>query len=350
MIGTNAEAALPVLMECYRDEAKLSRADMASAIASIGLNQPKVALSALVYLLTNSSSIRQVEAAEGLSSFGSKAQAAISALQAVGQSADARLQIAASVALMSIAPETPNALAPLILNLTNRDDNVRRQALRALEKLGTNALAAKAPLLDRAWQEKDPQIRADAVNIVKPLLATEEELLPLIKAGLTNENQPVADAAVQGLIPLAEKSQDRFVELLLLVRNHRFSQVRSLAQSGVYDIMQKRPERLLGSLGDPKSEVYLAALQFLHALAQEVLIIARRELEPSTNYTAYSMRDISDHNKTLLQGGAPLISLRLQDDNPEVRQLATNVLLELAPKAAKQAGVLVVPPYSLYAQ
>jgi hypothetical protein len=75
----------------------------------------------------------------------------------------------------------------------------------------------------------------------------------------------------------------------------------------------------------------------------------RREPEPSTNFTAYVIRDINEGNKRLLVNAVPIVERRLKDENPEVRKLATNVLLELNPKAARQAGVIVVPPYSFYA-
>ena len=148
MLGTNAEAALPVLMQCYGDEAKRSRADVASALARIGLNQPEVIVPALIYLLANSNGFGQLEAAEALGSLGNKAESAIPALLLAGQSKDAQLQIAAAVAIKKIEPRTPDALAPLILNLRHREDYVREQAVRGLEKLGTNGTDAKSALLE----------------------------------------------------------------------------------------------------------------------------------------------------------------------------------------------------------
>jgi hypothetical protein len=60
------------------------------------------------------------------------------------------------------------------------------------------------------------------------------------------------------------------------------------------------------------------------------------------------MKDIDDGDKKLLQDSIPILMERLHDGHLETRQLATNVLLELDPKAAKKAGVIVVPPYSLF--
>src|SRR5262249_3887882 len=76
LIGTNAETALPVLMQCYGDEAKRSRARMASALARIGRNQPEVVVPALIHLLPNSNGYGEIDAAEALGSFGNRAESA----------------------------------------------------------------------------------------------------------------------------------------------------------------------------------------------------------------------------------------------------------------------------------
>jgi HEAT repeat protein len=347
--GTNAEAALPLLMQHYRDEAKLSHADMASALASVGHNHPQVVVPALIDFLTNSTGFEEFGAIQGLGSFGKAAQTAIPALLAASQSSDAQIQMRTSVAIKQIAPETPDALAPLIRNLSSETDWLRENALYGLEGLGTNALEARTALLERAQQEKDSQIRVRVMDLLNNLIPNEEEMLPLIKECLANENESVACAGVNSLIPLAEKSQEQYQELLLLAQKHRNSQVRSIAESGVYNIMQRHPEMFMTCLSDGKIEVYLPALKFLHGISHDVVVMDRREPEPSTNFTAYVIRDINEGNKRLLVNAVPIVERRLKDENPEVRKLATNVLLELNPKAARQAGVIVVPPYSFYA-
>jgi hypothetical protein len=106
----------------------------------------------------------------------------------------------------------------------------------------------------------------------------------------------------------------------------------------------------LDCLRHPEAEVYLAALQFVHGMRQEVLVVDRRDPEPSTNYDVYVMREIGGSDKKLLESAVPTVVERLRDRNSEARKLATNILLELNPKAAKQAGSVVVPPYSFYAK
>src|SRR5439155_7769003 len=142
-----------------------------------------------------------------------------------------------------------------ILNLRNREDHVREQAPRGLEKLGTNGTDAKSALLECARLERVASIRVHAINCLKALSPTEEQMLPLVKECLTDENESVACAVVGGLIPLAERSQDRYVELLSLAKKHRNSGVRNTSESGVYDIMRKHPEMFVQCLSNPQVEV-----------------------------------------------------------------------------------------------
>ena len=61
------------------------------------------------------------------------------------------------------------------------------------------------------------------------------------------------------------------------------------------------------------------------------------------------MKEFDGCDKKLLQNAIPTLVERLSDEHLETRQLATNILLELSPKAAKQAGVRVEMPYLYYA-
>ena len=349
-MGTNAEAALPVLLQCYREEAKLSRADMASALARVGHNHPDIVVPAMIYFLTNSTAFEQFDAIDGLGSFGIKAQAAVPALLAVSHSGDFQIQIAAAVAIKQIAPGTPDVLEPVIRNLSSATNGLREDALNALQRLGTNAPEARGALLERAQKEKDPNIRYRVINLLQGVNLDEEEMLPIIKECLTNEDESLVWAGLRSLTPLAAKSQQRYQELLLVAKTHRNLQVRGVADAAVFEIMQQQPDMFIACLGDMNSEVYLSALKFLHSHCDESIVKVPRGPQSSTNFTVYAMRHTSGYNRILLQGAAPIVAEHLKDENPEVRELTTNVLLELDPKAAKKAGVIVPLPYSLYAR
>ena len=349
LLGTNAEAAVPYLIHCLPDEDQRSRADLAPALASVGHNQPEIIVPALIYILTNSATYRHFDAIESLTAFGSKATPAVPVLWTMCQMPDAQLQIRAAVAVKTIAPQTPNALVPLIANLTNQEAQIREQALRALAALGTNGVEARETLLTRAGNEPAPEIRVLVIDLLTQMDNNEDEILRVIRSNLTNENESVACAAGRGLAKLARDSQVLFGELLSVWAHNPHQQPKSIAQSEVYEIMQLHPDFLIASLNHFQPQAALLALRFLHNLSHDTLVIDRKEPEPSTNYQVYVMRDMSDGNKRILHDAVPLLVEMLREENPEIRQLATNVLLELDPKAAKRAGIRVVPPYSFYA-
>jgi HEAT repeat protein len=347
-MGTNAEAALPVLLQCYRDEAKLSHAEMASAIARVGHNHPQVAVPALVYILTNSTGGDQFDAIDGLGSFGSKAKEAVPALLAVSHSSDSQIQIAVAVAIKQIAPGTPDALEPVIRNLSSATNGLREDALNALQRLGTNAPEARGALLERGQKEKDPNIRYRVINLLQALHPDEEEMQPIIRECLTNEDESLTWVGLSGLTSLAAKSQERYRELLVVAKTHHNLQIRRAADAAVGKIMQSQPEMFIACLTDTNSEVYLSALKFLHSHCDGSIVKVPRGPQSSTNFTVYAMRHTSGYMGILLQDAAPIVAQHLKDQSPEVRELTTNVLLELDPRAAKQAGVIVPLPYSLY--
>lgn len=349
--GTNAEAALPALLSTYRIEPTRSRADIASALASVGLHHPEQSVPALVELLTNSRPYLRWSAAEGLGTFGNAATPAIPALMAASHSEDSQMQIAAAVAIKRIAPQTPNALGPLIANLKNNENGIRRNAVFALESLGTNGLEALSACIESAKYESDPEVRSEAIRCAALLETSMDELLSVLRLNINGTNESVASDAAKMLGDFAKTQNSRglFLELLSQSNTNRYKQVRSIAESSVYEISEREPAFILEPLGSVDIENYSMALRFLDGLRRDVLVTYRKEPEPSTNFQAYVMREMTDENKARFHDAIPLIVKRLGNEKIDVRQMATNILLGLDPKEAKKAGVVVVPPYSFYA-
>lgn len=348
--GTNAEAALPILLKCYRDEMMRSRADVASAMASVGHNYPERVVPALIEMLTNYPPYLKFSAVEGLESFGHSATSAVPELIALSHDSDPQMQIAASVALKRIAPETPDALVPLIANLNNQESWLRRNAIFGLESLGTNGLEALPALEESAQNEPDVETRAEAVHCVTLLETNTKKLLPILRLNISSTNELVASDAAQafGNLAKAQGSAGLFLELLFESKTNRHEQVRSIAESNVYEMLKKQPALIVKPLGSADFETYSIALNFLDGLRHDALVIDRKEPEPSTNFHAYVMREMNDEEKARFHEATPLIAKRLGDKHLDVRIMATNILLGLDPSEAKKAGVSVVPPYSFY--
>jgi len=349
-IGTNAQAALPLLMNCYKDEDKRSRANMPSALARVGHNRPDIVVPALVYLLTNSSTMSKYETPDALATFGSAAKPAIPALLKTSQAADDQTKARIAVAIKRIEPERPDTLLPLIANLTGEDINLREFAFYGLESLGTNGLETLGALRKMATQEPNPDQRTRILDWLGKNETNKEELAAIVHINLTNENESVMCAAVRCLGAMADGSQTRFGELLTVFNSLRNDQVRGNAKTCLYLIVKKHPEFLVACLNNPQSEVSYSALRFMHSLSRDTLVMITYSLGASTNEQPYVMKEIDDGDKKLFQDAIPILVEKLRDEKLETRQLATNVLLELSPKAAKQAGVHVEMPYSYYAK
>lgn len=198
-IGTNAQAALPLLMSCYKDEDKRSFANMSSALARVGHNRPDIVVPAIVFLLTNSSRDSKFGAPAALATFGSEAKPAIPALLEASQTADDQTKATIAVAIKRIEPERPDVLLPLIANLTSEDATLRNNALFEIEQLGTNGLVAMEAMRKMATQEPNPDQRIRILDWLANSETNIEELAAIAHINLTNENESVIAAAVRCL-------------------------------------------------------------------------------------------------------------------------------------------------------
>lgn len=349
LFGTNAQAALPLLLACYKDEEGRSRARMAPALASVGHNRPDLVVPALTFLLTNSSRWSKFEAPDALASFGSAAKPAIPELLASSQTADVQFKATIGIAIKTIEPERTDALLPLIANLTSEDAGLRESALLQIEQLRTNGLAALEAMRKLGTQESNPDQRTRILDWLANNETNKETLAGIAHHNLTNENESVMCAAVRCLGAMADDSQMRFGDLLTAFGTLANFQARENAETYLYLALRKHPEYLIACLNQPANNISYSAMQFMHRLSRDSLVKITYSPGASTNEHWYVMKEIDNGDKMLLQGAIPILVVRLRDEQLKTRQLATNVLLELNPKAAKQAGVRVEMPYLYYA-
>ena len=348
-LGTNAQAALPLLLACYKDEENRSRGNVTAALASVGHNRPDLVVPALTYLLTNSSRWAKFEAPGALASFGSAAKSAIPELLAASQTADDQFKAKIGIAIKKIEPENPDVLQSLIANLKSEDAGLRESALFEIELLGTNGLGVLEAIEKMATQEPNPDWRTRILDWLVNNETNKEELSSIVQINLTNENESVICAAVRCLGAMADDSQIKFNELLAAFGTLTNFQARENAETCLYRTVKKHPEYLVACLNQPANNIPNFAMQFMHRLSRDTLVKITYSLGTSANEHWYVMKEIDNGKKKLLQDTIPILVEKLRDEKPETRQLATNVLLELNPKAAKQAGVRVEMPYSYYA-
>jgi HEAT repeat protein len=348
-LGTNAQAALPLLLAYYKDEENRSRGDVTSALASVGHNRPDLVVPALTYLLTNSSRWAKFQAPNALASFGSAAKSAIPELLAASQIADDQFKANIGIAIKKIEPENPDALQPLIANLKSEDAGLRESALFQIELFGTNGLEVLGAMKKMAVQEPNPDWRTRILDWLANNETNKAELSSIVQINLTNENESVICAAVRCLGAMADDSQTKFGDLLTAFSTLANFQARENAETCLYLTMRKHPEYLVACLNQPANNISYFAMQFMHRLSRDTLVQMTYSHGTTSNEQFYTMKEIKDADKKLLQDTIPILVEKLHDEKLETRQLATNVLLELSPKAAKQVGVHVEMPYSYYA-
>jgi HEAT repeat protein len=267
-LGTNAEAAMPVLINCLNDaQDERLRGTAAEALAVIGHNRSEIVIPALVHTLTNSTSYARASAADALAAFGSEARSTAPLLLSAGHDRDSYLRTHAATALKQVTPEAPDALAPLIQNLSSDDTLVREQALWALETLGTNGADALPALVERLH---DPisEVRVIAMRCVRGIDRSPDDIVLGLRGNLSDTNSSVLTEAIRTLGSLAEHSQPAFLALLQAMDNSE--KVGRRARSALGNAARNNSAWLLASLENPDPAIRHRALLVLYEVGKPV--------------------------------------------------------------------------------
>ena len=315
-IGTNAESALPCLLNSLKYATARQDGGSAGALAEVGRNQLEVVVPALVKALTNSTGYEAAGIADALANFGSAAKLAVPGLLAAGTSHDPYVRTRVAAALQRIAPDTPDALQPLMRNLRASPTMVRQQALWALEQLGTNGAPALPVLVSRSLRDPIPEVRVIALRCVAKIGLIDDAVLAGISKNATNSNYNVATEAVETLARFARRSQGAFVALLSAKPHSPVSAARGSAGMQLELISHQDPNFLVHCLAYEDSLLRCYAMKVLYAMEERI------------------------------PAAVPSLVHALQDADPDVRAAATNCLIRVDSRAAKQAGIRVPFPYS----
>ena len=173
----------------------------------------------------------------------------------------------AAVALKRVTPEAPDALAPLIENLSSDDALIREQALRALETLGTNGADALPALVDRL---RDPvsEVRVVAMRCVRGIDQSPDEIVLGVSGNLSDTNYSVLTEAIGTLGSLAEHSQPAFLALLRAMDNSE--KVGRPARFALGNAARNNSTWLLASLENPDPAIRHRALLVLYEVGRPV--------------------------------------------------------------------------------
>jgi prepilin-type N-terminal cleavage/methylation domain-containing protein len=267
-MGTNADAAVPVLVTYLKDSDTINQCEAAEALGIVGRNRMEIVIPALMNALTNSTGNARACAADALAKFGNDARPAVPALLSASQGQDAYLQIRAATAVKIIAPETPDALAPLIKGLKSLEPGVRQQTIYALGSLGTNAAEA-IPALLKCLSHPDFTTRYDTTRALRDIGLDSDEFIAKLFQNLSDSNDFVSRESVFTLVSLANHSELAFVALLKAM-NSSETEVGQQAKFGLIDATRNDPKFLLHSLENSDAIIRCRALIVLYDLARRV--------------------------------------------------------------------------------
>ena len=266
------DVILPVLIYALTngDASAADRDSIAGSVASVGHAQPDVIVPALIFAFTNSTIKAQAGIADALATLGNDSQSAIPFLLLAGQSEDWQLRARVAVAVKKIAPQTPNALAPLIKNLEGQDSYARYRALYELGRLGTNALEA-LPALAKCLHDPNSQTRTDTERCIQNINIFSDEIILGLGKNLSYTNSFTSGEAVSTLGRFADRSKLAF---LMLVKNEVNGSVgrddREQIKYTLVNISRVDVTFLLECLDDPDASVRSGALRVFYDLERLV--------------------------------------------------------------------------------
>lgn len=278
LIGHNQpEVLLPVFLAAVADKntGEGIRCHMSGYLAEVGHNHPEIVIPALLTEYTNCSLYGRSSIAGALASFGGQARSVVPLLVAdsqrqADQNYDTRWRIDLATAAKRIAPETRDALVPLLRDLESREPGIRQQTIYALGGLGTNAIEA-IPALMKSLFHRDPQTRIDATQCLGSMEVNSEEFITLLGENLSHTNSFVSHGALSTLVSLSARSKVAFVRIL----KDAFSglvdrDIREQAKYGLIDVARADPTFLVECLEDSDSRVRAGALKVFYDLPRRV--------------------------------------------------------------------------------
>jgi HEAT repeat protein len=246
---------------------------MAGALAVIGKNHPDKIVPILMITFTTTETEYRDGIAGALASFGNEARPAIPILLTASRNQYFSLRMHAAVAVKIIAPETPNALAPLIRDLESPEMFVRQQTIYTLGGLGTNGVEA-IPALLKCLSYPDSQTRLDAEHCLFKMGVTSDAFLDGLVLNASHTNYSLLTESVSMLKEMAKYSEPAFLALLKAMSesptNGAETEGGTQARFVASLVARSDPKFLINSFENPDPVIRFRALQVFCFVDREV--------------------------------------------------------------------------------
>ncbi len=318
-MGAAAKTALPALIATFENESEeLSvRTQAAEVLGGMGI-EAKAAVPALIATFENNSKNLEVRlsAAEALRiiAYHTKLVAAVGMpplIEALQDEND-RIRASAIQVIVSIGPQSEDAVPALIESLTDSSASVRSTAAHALWGIGPKAEAA-VPALIEAFKDPDKNVQYQAAKAIGGIAQDIEAVLPTLLEALKNEDVDVRASAIYALITIARDTTVALPGLVEALKDDN-KDIRNAAIDA------------LGEIG-PKAKTAIPALTPL---------LKHNNVEVRA-ITAIALSQIGVDPQSIV----PVLSQALQESEPFIRGRIVLALGDLGPAARAKSSALI---------
>lgn len=350
IIGPEAGAAIPDLIECLKDPYEIVRGTSATALGRITIDEFAITVPALRHALSDKDAAVRLRAADSLDRFGADAKDAVPELVAALKDPDDEVRAAAASALAAIGSEATAAVPALAEALKDSDTVVRVKAADALAKIGPAAQAV-APELCGALRDNTTVVRLSVVIALMQIMPIKRDYVSDIV--LLLQNDPEVLVRSQAAIALGKtKEASIAVPALIQALNDKESRVGQAAAESLAEFGPEAKSAVAALLDAKKGHVGLAAVRALKSIEPAVLNPEGRKavdalIEQLKNPNemerldaVLKLRHIGPDAVAAIPGLLEVIKNKQKEDF--VREAAASVLADLGPSAKQSVAALLV--------
>ncbi len=312
------------------------RAATAAAAAPADAAQPAPELDAaiaaqvnpLLSQMSSDASLERLAAAESLDALGPVVVPYLVA--ALERGSEAERRGAAAYLIGRVSPRDEQLAAALIGALTATDDVLRRHALQAVEKLAPEQVVRALPALTALAQhaQEETAYRVRAVRAMAKPGAAARDALPFLRQTAQDPATPELQRAAFDAVAKVATPEDTERFLLEALSQSPDKDLRRLAAKRLVQGALSPPAitGLIDAFKDAEAEVRNEAIKSLVAIGKPAvpqLVEALRHADVQVRRRAVTT--LGQLNR-LAGDAVPDLQARLQDPDPEVRNLASAAL------------------------
>jgi HEAT repeat protein len=336
LVMYNDQDALPILREALKEKDNNLKMQAAFTLAQRGQGSKETTEVFIEGLKSKSVGVRQ-QAIQGLQQSGSAGGPAAPLLLDILQNdPDPNLRQQALYALQQVGGDAKVMMPALKKMIEDDNANVRMAALQVIWRYGVESI----PLIVKCFEDKDDNIRQNAVWILQNVQGDLKSALPQIKMLLKNKNSNVRQGAVH---LLARCGEDGAMELVNVLRdkesddNMRWTAVNALQN------LQGQNKKILPILTDMlkkenESKVRMFAVYAMTRIGTDALPILKDLIknDKDAGVRSAAIQTLGNYGFQYSKEVMPELIAALKDKEPQVRSSACHAFQQMG-QNGKQA-------------